>query len=60
MKQCLSVLRRTTARESQEHEEEEEEEETEGALELLSELCENLDNARGEEHGDTGRSEQRW
>ncbi|XP_048846333.1 hsp70-binding protein 1 [Brienomyrus brachyistius] len=48
MKQCLSVLRRTTAQESQEHEEEEEEEEeeTEGALELLSELCENLDNAR--------------
>uniref|UniRef100_A0A3B3QBZ6 Hsp70-binding protein 1 n=1 Tax=Paramormyrops kingsleyae TaxID=1676925 RepID=A0A3B3QBZ6_9TELE len=46
MKQCLSILWRTTARESQEHKEEEEEEETEGALELLSELCENLDNAR--------------
>ncbi|KAJ8253628.1 hypothetical protein COCON_G00202400 [Conger conger] len=48
MKECLAILRRedVRGREGQEEEEEEEEEKREGALELLSELCENLDNAR--------------
>uniref|UniRef100_A0A8C1S054 HSPA (heat shock 70kDa) binding protein, cytoplasmic cochaperone 1 n=1 Tax=Cyprinus carpio TaxID=7962 RepID=A0A8C1S054_CYPCA len=48
MKQCLEVLSRDEcrARGSEEEEEEEEEDEREEALEMLSELCENLDNAR--------------
>ncbi|XP_036408851.1 hsp70-binding protein 1 [Megalops cyprinoides] len=48
MKECLEILRRegSKVREGEEEEEEEGQEETEGALELLSELCENLDNAR--------------
>ncbi|XP_066531452.1 hsp70-binding protein 1 [Hoplias malabaricus] len=48
MKQCIAVLLRDegcTEREG-EGEEEEEEDERETALELLSDLCENLDNAR--------------
>ncbi|KAJ8347240.1 hypothetical protein SKAU_G00286410 [Synaphobranchus kaupii] len=47
MKECLAILRREEAKGREgEEEREEEEEEREGALELLSELCENLDNAR--------------
>ena len=62
MKKCLVVLSRTEGRvrgmgegdegcaggRGEGDEEEEEEDEREAALELLSELCENLDNARGE------------
>lgn len=48
MKQCLEVLRRDESRERESEEDvEEEEDEREDALEVLSELCENLDNARG-------------
>ncbi|XP_029913335.1 hsp70-binding protein 1 isoform X2 [Myripristis murdjan] len=51
MKQCLAVLHKDgmTARErdgEEERDEEDDEDERESALELLSELCENLDNAR--------------
>lgn len=45
MKQCLEVLSRDECKEGVE--EEGEEDEREEALEMLSELCENLDNARG-------------
>lgn len=45
MKHCLEVLNRDECREGVE--EEGEEDEREEALEMLSELCENLDNARG-------------
>ena len=51
MKECLVVLGRTErcARGRGEGDEgEDEEDDREAALELLSELCENLDNARGE------------
>ena len=52
MKQCLAVLRQdgvsVREREGEEEErDEDEEDEQEAALELLSDLCENLDNARG-------------
>lgn len=50
MKQCLAVLCRqgTTERERDaEARDEEDEDEREAAFEMLSELCENLDNARG-------------
>lgn len=48
MKRCLEVLCRDECKErGSEEEEEEEEDEREEALEMLSELCENLDNARG-------------
>lgn len=52
MKQCLAVLRNegtsTSEREGEEErDEEEDEDERESAFEMLSELCENLDNARG-------------
>ncbi|KAI4879011.1 hypothetical protein NFI96_028579 [Prochilodus magdalenae] len=50
MKQCVSVLLREQGCRERESEgeggEEEEEDEREAALELLSDLCENLDNAR--------------
>ncbi|KAA0706109.1 Hsp70-binding protein 1 [Triplophysa tibetana] len=47
MKRCLEVLRRDQSRERESEEDvEEEEDEREDALEVLSELCENLDNAR--------------
>ncbi|XP_073705125.1 hsp70-binding protein 1 [Garra rufa] len=47
MKQCLEVLSRDGCREREsDGDEEEEEDEREEALEMLSELCENLDNAR--------------
>ncbi|XP_071768041.1 hsp70-binding protein 1 [Centroberyx gerrardi] len=50
MRQCLTVLRKdgmsVREREGEEEREEEDEDERESALELLSELCENLDNAR--------------
>lgn len=50
MKECLAVLRREDAkgREGEERgeDDEDEQEETESALDLLSDLCENLDNAR--------------
>ncbi|XP_071389431.1 hsp70-binding protein 1 [Centroberyx affinis] len=50
MRQCLTVLQRdgmsVREREGEEEREEEDEDERESALELLSELCENLDNAR--------------
>ncbi len=45
MKCCLEVLCRDEGKER--GSEEEEEDEREEALEMLSELCENLDNARG-------------
>ena len=54
MKRCLAVLQKdglnTKESEGEEggaDEEEEEEDERETALEILSEFCENLDNARG-------------
>ncbi|KAM3863492.1 hsp70-binding protein 1 [Diretmus argenteus] len=50
MKQCLDVLRKdgmsVREREGEEERDEDDEDEREAALELLSELCENLDNAR--------------
>lgn len=50
MKQCLAVLRKEEnserEREGEEEREEEDEDERETAFEMLSELCENLDNAR--------------
>lgn len=50
MKQCLAVLRQdgmsVREREGEEERDEDEEDERETALELLSDLCENLDNAR--------------
>lgn len=49
MKQCLAVLRRDEMGEKEEadDDDDEEEDERESAFEMLSELCENLDNARG-------------
>ncbi|KAG8007090.1 Hsp70-binding protein 1 [Nibea albiflora] len=50
MKQCLAVLRKEETsereREGEEEMDEEDEDERESAFEVLSELCENLDNAR--------------
>ncbi|KAK2833630.1 hypothetical protein Q5P01_017519 [Channa striata] len=52
MKQCLAVLQKVGAsesagdREGEEERDEEDEDERETAFDLLSELCENLDNAR--------------
>ncbi|XP_017283587.1 hsp70-binding protein 1 [Kryptolebias marmoratus] len=48
MKRCLAVLDKTGEKEQDdgEEEEDEEEDERESAFEMLSELCENLDNAR--------------
>ncbi|XP_034749176.1 hsp70-binding protein 1 isoform X1 [Etheostoma cragini] len=50
IKHCLAVLskegRREREREGEEERDEEDEDERESAFELLSELCENLDNAR--------------
>ncbi|XP_019961504.1 hsp70-binding protein 1 [Paralichthys olivaceus] len=47
MKQCLAVLHKEEKSESErEGEEEEDEDERESAFEVLTELCENLDNAR--------------
>lgn len=54
MKQCLAILRREGVsererdREEEEARDEEDEDERESAFEMLSELCENLDNARGQ------------
>lgn len=51
MKQCLAILRsegmNEREREGMEEMDEEDEDERESAFEVLSELCENLDNARG-------------
>lgn len=51
MKRCLAVLHEDgtsgTEREGEEDDEEQDQDEREAALEVLSELCENLDNARG-------------
>lgn len=51
IKHCLAVLRKEgrseREREGEEERDEEDEDERESAFELLSELCENLDNARG-------------
>lgn len=51
MKQCLAVLRQegqsVREREGEETRDEEDDDEQESAFEILSELCENLDNARG-------------
>lgn len=51
MKQCLAVLREEgmseREREGEEERDEDDEDERESAFEMLSELCENLDNARG-------------
>lgn len=47
MKQCLAILHREEASERERDDEEDEEDERESAFEMLSELCENLDNARG-------------
>lgn len=46
MKQCLEVLRRDECKVRGSEEDVEEDDEREEALEMLSELCENLDNAR--------------
>lgn len=50
MKQCLAVLRKEgmseQEKEGEEEMDEEEEDERESAFEMLSELCENMDNAR--------------
>lgn len=49
MKQCLAVLRQEGPSERDgEDREEEDDNELETAFEILSDLCENLDNARGE------------
>ena len=53
MKRCLAVLQKdgmsvTECEGEEEQVDEEDEDERESALEILSELCENLDNARGE------------
>lgn len=45
MKQCLAILRKDETSE-REREDDEDEDERESAFEILSELCENLDNAR--------------
>lgn len=49
MKQCLAVLHQEGKGEGEEEDEDEDDEveERESAFEMLSELCENLDNARG-------------
>lgn len=51
IKQCLTVLRKENLGDQDENGEEmrdgDEEDERESAFEMLSELCENLDNARG-------------
>lgn len=49
MKQCLAVLRQDgpSERDGADREEEDDNEQ-EAAFEILSDLCENLDNARGE------------
>ena len=51
MKQCLAILRTEgpsgREREGEEERDEGDEDERESAFEILSELCENLDNARG-------------
>ncbi len=51
MKRCLAVLRKEEMsereREGEEERDEDDEDERESAFEMLSELCENLDNARG-------------
>lgn len=47
MKQCLAVLRQEESSERDEDREEEDDNEQETAFEILSDLCENLDNARG-------------
>lgn len=51
MKRCLAVLRQEgmsgREREGEEERDDEDEDERESAFEMLSELCENLDNARG-------------
>lgn len=51
MKQCLAVLSQEATnngeQEGEEERDEDEEDEREAAFEVLSELCENLDNARG-------------
>lgn len=50
MKRCLAVLRRDEMGEKEEADDDDDDEEEDGresAFEMLSELCENLDNARG-------------
>lgn len=51
MKQCLAVLRKEGSERErggeEEREDDDEDDERETAFEMLSELCENLDNARG-------------
>lgn len=51
IKQCLTVLRKENLGDQDENGEEmrdgDDEDERESAFEMLSELCENLDNARG-------------
>lgn len=49
MKQCLVVLRKDEVGEKDQDDgdDDDEEDERESAFEMLSELCENLDNARG-------------
>lgn len=51
MKQCLAILRQEgnsgTEREGEEERDEEDDDDQESAFEMLTELCENLDNARG-------------
>lgn len=47
MKTCLAVLNQEGKGEGEEDGDEDDDEEKESAFEMLSELCENLDNARG-------------
>lgn len=48
MKRCLAILHKDgTSAAKLEEEEEQDQDERESALEVLSEFCENLDNARG-------------
>ncbi|XP_034567884.1 hsp70-binding protein 1 [Notolabrus celidotus] len=46
MKQCLAILRQDATNNGEEERDEDNEDERESAFEVLSELCENLDNAR--------------
>lgn len=47
MKMCMAVLNQECKGEGEQDGDEDDDEEKESAFEMLSELCENLDNARG-------------
>lgn len=52
MKKCLGVLAQPTPSAASEAELASDQQEREGALELLADLCENMDNAAGAQWGD--------